>query len=485
MSKAREKRVLRVGIVQSGRIVEERVLRKRATITIGQSPRNTFAIPIAHLPASYALFEVSGGKYHLRFVRGMEGRVSSGGEVHHLRTLVERGLVRQHGKHYLYAFGEDGRGKIELGDITLLFQFVAPPPPIPKLQLPAAVKKGWWGRIDGSFAVTLLVSLLVQGGAVGGLEFWWLTQGQYEASTIRPRPRLIAPLASEIEIRREEEPKLPEIQLPEDSAGATEVAEGDFGEEEDEQEDLEIPDVVDKPSAPSLARRGGEDDDPKKRYERRLSHVRRSTLLRYVGSMGGDASSRYRMTLDRGARGGRLTEAWRAREGTADARPGERRVYRGVPEAAGDGEGGGSYRRLASEGRHSGDIRTGHVATARKTESDEVRVRVRVGGGRLGRKSGTGQIDKQSVASVFRRRKRAIRRCYERSLRSSPGAEGKVTIQFTIGPAGRITNILVTEDTTGVSSIASCIVGRVRGWRFDPPDRGSVTFSKAFILSKG
>ena len=171
--------------------------------------------------------------------------------------------------------------------------------------------------------------------------------------------------------------------------------------------------------------------------------------------------------------------------GTADARPGERRVYRGVPEAAGDGEGGGSYRRLASEGRHSGDIRTGHVATARKTESDEVRVRVRVGGGRLGRKSGTGQIDKQSVASVFRRRKRAIRRCYERSLRSSPGAEGKVTIQFTIGPAGRITNILVTEDTTGVSSIASCIVGRVRGWRFDPPDRGSVTFSKAFILSKG
>ena len=483
MAKARDKKVLRVGIIQSGRIVEERVLQKKGPVTIGQSPRNTFAIPIAHLPASYALFEFRGGQYYLRFVRGMEGRVSANGDVVHLKALVERRLVRQHGEHYLFPLGDNGRGKIELGDITLLFQFVDPPPPIAKLQLPANVQKGIFGRLDAFFTITLLLSLLVQGGAVGGLEWWWLTYGQYESSTIRSRPRLIAPYQSEVEFRQEEETPLPERELLEASDTGPEVAEAAFSDEEITEEDLQIPDMTDKPSAAD-PRRGAEDDDPKKRYERSLTRVRRSTLLRYVGSSGGDASSRYRMTLDKGARGGRLTEAWRTREGTADAGPGDRRVYRGVPEATGDGDASGSYRRIGRAGRHSGDIRTERVATGRKSDSDEVRVRVRVGGS-LGRKSGTGTIDKQSVASVFRRRKRAIRRCYEKSLRANPSAQGKVTIQFTIGPAGRITNINVTQDTTGDSSIGSCIVSRVRGWRFDPPDRGSVTFSKAFILSKG
>ena len=482
MAKARDKKVLRVGIIQAGRIVEERVLQKKGPVTIGQSPRNTFAIPIAHLPASYTLFEVKGGEYYLRFVRGMEGRVSAKGEILHLKTLVERRIVRQAGSHYLFPLGKEGRGKIELGDITLLFQFVDPPPPISKLQLPANVQKGWLARLDGFFAVTLLLSLLVQGGAIGGLEWWWLTYGQYEASTIRARPRLIAPLTSEVEIRTEEEAPLPERELLEPSDTGPEIAEAAFSEDEEiTEEDLEIPDMTDK--TPSAPRRGDDVElDPKKRYERQLSRVRRSTLLRYVGSAGGDTASRYRMTLDKGARGSRLTEAWRTREGTADAGPGDRRVYRGVPEATGEGDASGSYRRIGKKARR--DIRTERVSTGRKSDSDEVRVRVRVGGS-LGRKSGTGTIDKQSVASVFRRRKKAIRRCYEKSLRANPSAQGKVTIQFTIGPAGRITNIRVTQDTTGDSSIGSCIVSRVRGWRFDPPDRGSVTFSKAFILSKG
>ena len=158
MAKARDKKVLRVGIIQSGRIVEERVLQKKGPVTIGQSPRNTFAIPIAHLPASYALFEFRGGQYYLRFVRGMEGRVSANGDVVHLKALVERRLVRQHGEHYLFPLGDNGRGKIELGDITLLFQFVDPPPPIAKLQLPANVQKGIFGRLDAFFTITLLLS---------------------------------------------------------------------------------------------------------------------------------------------------------------------------------------------------------------------------------------------------------------------------------------------------------------------------------------
>ena len=83
---------------------------------------------------------------------------------------------------------------------------------------------------------------------------------------------------------------------------------------------------------------------------------------------------------------------------------------------------------------------------------------------------------------MFSRRKGAIKYCYEKSLKVNPKLRGKVTIRFTIGPAGRITKIDVAENSTGDSSIAQCIVGKVKGWRFEPPQGGSVTFSYPFLL---
>ena len=43
-------RILRIGIVQGGRIVEERLIRKRDNISIGWSSKATFAVPSETLP---------------------------------------------------------------------------------------------------------------------------------------------------------------------------------------------------------------------------------------------------------------------------------------------------------------------------------------------------------------------------------------------------------------------------------------------------
>ena len=43
-------RILRIGIILGGNIVEERLIRTRETITIGQSSKNTFSVPIEGLP---------------------------------------------------------------------------------------------------------------------------------------------------------------------------------------------------------------------------------------------------------------------------------------------------------------------------------------------------------------------------------------------------------------------------------------------------
>ena len=45
-SDGRRPRILRIGILLGGKIVEERLIRERVAVTIGQSMRNTFSIPI-------------------------------------------------------------------------------------------------------------------------------------------------------------------------------------------------------------------------------------------------------------------------------------------------------------------------------------------------------------------------------------------------------------------------------------------------------
>ena len=43
-------KILRIGIIQGGRIVEERLVRKRENITIGQSAKNMFIVLSNALP---------------------------------------------------------------------------------------------------------------------------------------------------------------------------------------------------------------------------------------------------------------------------------------------------------------------------------------------------------------------------------------------------------------------------------------------------
>jgi len=124
----------------------------------------------------------------------------------------------------------------------------------------------------------------------------------------------------------------------------------------------------------------------------------------------------------------------------------------------------------------------GKVTVGEKT--DEVAVKIRVSGN-LGSQGGSGKIDRASVESVFRRRKGAIQSCYERALKVNSQVQGKVAIRFTIGPAGTVTEISVSENSTGDSQIGACITEKVRTWPFPPPDEGSVTFVYPFMLTSG
>lgn len=145
-------RALRVGVLLGGTLVEERVFSGMTPITIGQSLRCTLSIPADGVPLEHTLFARDQGRTLLRATPGMTGRLAHGDVVTTEllpTTLVERGM----------------RGKLQLGDATILFQEIATPPVVPRPVLPASIRGTLLGRVDrrlaaiigGSLAVHLLI----------------------------------------------------------------------------------------------------------------------------------------------------------------------------------------------------------------------------------------------------------------------------------------------------------------------------------------
>ena len=128
-SESKLPKILRIGVIQGGKIIEERLLKRRETVVVGSNPRSTLVVSGAGVPASFVLFELRSGAYHLRFTDQMEGKLSTGeGPQTDFQSLVAQGFAKRHDAAYILPLTDASRGKVSLGETTLLFQFVAPPP---------------------------------------------------------------------------------------------------------------------------------------------------------------------------------------------------------------------------------------------------------------------------------------------------------------------------------------------------------------------
>lgn len=476
MSKDGKRKILRVGIIQSGRIVEERLIRKREDVSIGQASKNTFILPASHLPKSFTLFEGKGGGYHLIFDDSMEGRVSIGDEVLDLKSLGKSGNVKRRGGRYTVELDERSRGKIVVAEFTLLFQFIDAPPVLPKPQLPAAARGA---NIDWLFVNILIVTGLILGGGGSGLDFWWRDTGQYMQVEFGKKTRAYEMLKAEVlqekEKEKEDEPE-PEEEEEEESEEAVE----EVVEPEPEKK------VKPKRAKPTPKPAKDEGEAPARKTNRSkgevLESVKKKTVLHTLGAMGGEGGG-LAASLAGGLGNSKLDAAFNNSDGgVTGATAGMRKEFEGQPVAVKSGQAG--YKGLG-KGVGGGRIKTAKAKkTAKEASGGEVKIRGRARVGSLGSGKG-GQIDKKAVSRVLRRRSGAVKRCYEKALKRNEGVNGKLVVKFQIGSAGRITRIKVVKNGTGDSGVASCITSAMKGWRFPIPEGGPVTFSFPFILSKG
>ena len=84
-------RLLRVGLVQGGRVIEERVIAPRGHLTVGVTEECQFVVAGAAVPRGFRLFERRGGELRLHLLEGMRGRVAEAAGVR--RTLTAAAMT--------------------------------------------------------------------------------------------------------------------------------------------------------------------------------------------------------------------------------------------------------------------------------------------------------------------------------------------------------------------------------------------------------
>ncbi|MSP74076.1 MAG: TonB family protein [Myxococcales bacterium] len=458
MAQHNDRKILRVGIVQNGKIMEERLLRKREPVTIGQSPRNTFVLPTTQFAKGFTLFDVKGGVYQMHFLASMDGRVSVEDNTLDLKALVTRKLADQKGDEYALTLSEKSRGKLVIGDVTFLFQFVTPPPPPSKLQLPASVRGSWFKSLDWFYTAILIGSFVIQVGSVG-----------YVVSREFPEePKGIEQLPDRfVELLTKPKPKREVAKEPEkkDEGKATEAKEEAVKE-------------VEKPPRPRTPESVAKAPDPEaaaKRAAELQKEVSNKTILKFFGTKGGDGATSIVDTLKGSSTDVSIANAFNGASGVvvADAKTAERDRRR-----AGSGDTAGQAAGLSDadlQGKAAGGVDSG--------QKREVEVKGTVKATAPSEAFGTGVLDNNKISETVKRRMGAVKSCYERELKANPTLQGKVVMQFTIEESGRVATVDVKQHTMGDPAVGQCMKNAIAKWRFDRPEGGSVTVSFPFIFA--
>ncbi len=448
-------KVLRVGLFRDKKIIEERIVRRRETVSIGTSAKNHLIIRSGTLPSKiesrFELFQLVGDDYILNFTEDMTGKVALPGGVQKIEHLRDTGAARNAGTHYQIKLADTSRGNIRMGDFTVFFEFVSAPPITPKPQLPAAVQRGFIKNIDWTFTTWVIFSYMAFFGFVIYMENadWEVDRGVQEV------PDTLARLVFEAPI---EPPTVEE-----------EVEEGKGEEEAESKAPPKKPAKVEGKEA-TATEAPGATAEGRARIAQEAAAQAEAMLL---GALGGDGGA-LGDVLAGGAVTGNAADVLAQASGVGVATKSDAGTLR-TRSGGGSGqkEGLGSLKKTQGAGKAA---REGQAVQER-----EVRGNVGLNsGGDIG---GSGEFDAALVQRQIKQRLKSITRCYESELRKNPSLAGKVTITFTIQERGNVTDAKASENTTGSPGVADCVTRTISRFRFNPgPEGGSVTFRYPFVF---
>lgn len=97
-----------------------------------------------------------------------------------------------------------------------------------------------------------------------------------------------------------------------------------------------------------------------------------------------------------------------------------------------------------------------------------------------------GSLDKEIIRRIVHRHINEVRYCYEQALVTHPSLGGRLVVQFTIAPTGRVLASLLQSSSVGSPAVDGCVVQAVKRWEFPQPEGGGlVMVSYPFQLTPG
>jgi hypothetical protein len=432
-------KVLRIGLVAAGRILEERIVKQRTSVTVGPSEKSTFVVQ-ANLPVQFKLFELIGGDYYLNFLDGMTGRIALATGITDLVAL--KGQAKRVGPAYQVRLTEEARGKIVIGEITFLFQFVAPPPVQPRPQLPLSVKGGVASQIDWSLTIIAAFSFLLHFGLVGAMYSDWMdpvVNDDLTAGLLDMVQRTVPPPTETAE------------ETPTASATTADTA----------------PAPTQAPKQSSASKSSAAAPDAK--VVAGLMNEADQARIAILAALNGGANIKGAMNDDNGApvdlnslanRSGGFTNSNSLVSGMGGGGPIQ------------PGKGGGGLQDL-----HGGN--TGGASTSAGQATKVVpKGDVEYTGSQM-------SVPVQNAEAVIRSQIHpGAKRCYQRGLESDPTQAGKLVILIKVSPSGEVDSATASSNTGLSASVAACIAGVARRAKFDPPGANGSSISVPFNFVK-
>ena len=458
-------KVLRVGLIQNEKIVDEQIFRNAETVFVGDSEKANFVVLSSFLSGKFPMFLSKSGHYELVLDEKMTGKIFLNGEAKDVEELIKNGNLKRRGNNYTMPLTFDCYGKVFIGNAIVVFQFIVPAPKPPKLRLPKSIKGSWTQRLDWTFVSIQLVIFV----------FGYFFFAVYLFSVPKPEPveladvpnRFAKLIAPEIEVKdevieeKEIEDKTPKEEKKEVDANAP-AATSKVTKKVAEKEPEAAPKKAEKPRDASTIQR-----EEAVRTAEMQKKVAGKGLLKMIGSVG------------EGGTGGFITDV--LGDGGKDrdidsALAGVKQIGVATSSSQRSRKGDGGAVETAKVDDLKVEKSDGAVAVKGRTE------KAVVGKATIGKTEVDGAVDSASVAKTVRGSYAAVKRCYDKALLVNPTLKGKISVTVLINEKGRVESVDISEDTVKDAEVAKCIKGVVSRLRFPKPDGGpaSVTFPFVF-----
>ena len=447
-------RVLRIGILQGGKIIHERLIKPGQSVTIGESEKNTFVFKAHNLPKRHMLFKAKGDQVSLCFTDSMSGMIALPGGIISLKEARASGAADLQGDSYVVQMNKRSRGKVVIGDTTVLFQYVAAPPESARLVARQNFRPELLEEDDPVF-----LGFLALWGALGSvLLIVALNAKVVDIATPEDVENLVAQGEAAKELLDEPDPTEGEGESEEEGDGpAVEEATEETVEESTEQP-TEAPTPTNTPTEATAPTNTA----PMTDYQQAVNHQQQTAAAQdYMASLG----------LNNGGGSGdvQIGSAGGPSNGGSGPVSGPGAIH-GPPGPGGPGPGIGPTGPIGPSGP-TGPVTTADAGpttnatvegpTGIDTTSTK-RADIKPGGSTLPPMDADDKTKIDRGLGVYQKQ---IQNCYRIALNKGD-TSGTLTLTFNIDANGKAGNIRTSTSGTLDSGFTSCVKTNVARWSF-------------------